>query len=55
MKIFVDEKEITNVSEFEVNYFNTKGVVTYTFKIEVEGNSELCKSLYKIWRNQNVR
>ena len=55
MQLFFDGKEITNISEFEINHLDNKDVVTYTFKVEVEGNSELCKALYKMWRNQHDR
>ena len=55
MQLFFDGKEITNISEFEINHLDNRDVVTYTFKIDVEGNSELCKALYKMWRNQHDR
>ena len=55
MQLFFDGKEVTNISEFEVNHFDSRDNTTCTFKIEVEKNSELCKALYKIWRNQHDR
>lgn len=55
MQLFFDGKEVTNISEFEVNHLDSRDIATCTFKIEVERNSELYKALYEIWRSQHDR